>query len=273
MTYLTAEARQRPARRDRATRSTSSARALAALGAAYELLDEQQRRTGSRRSCSRPVQKALRARASARTRTFAARHCAAGPRRSAAVRRPRARATRGPSWSARSRPSTRPRTLLVELQDSMLPVEVGDPELRAGLAERPRRSSASARRARLSSCARSAAEPTARAARGTRCSGGTGSPGPARARGPASARQALERQPRLELAEAGADAVVDALAEREAAVRVLARHVEASRAREDDASWPDAASHRNSFAPSGSSTPPIVTARLVIRRQTGTEVS
>ena len=39
------------------------------------------------------------------------------------------------------------------------------------------------------------------------------------------------------------------------------------------ASWPDAASHRNSFEPSGISTPPIVTSRLVIRRHTGTDVS
>ena len=103
------------------------------LGAAYELLDERsadrleeelfggvQTAYGRAQRTHADVRRALRARRGGRS---SSRRPASGSRD---VRR---------SWSARARRSTRPTTSLVELQDSMLPVEVGDPELRAGLAE------------------------------------------------------------------------------------------------------------------------------------------
>ena len=131
MTYLAAEARQRLLD-EIADAIDELGRALSALGAAYELLDE--------RSADRledelfgPVQKAY-GRAKRTHADFAVRHGCRGAR-SRSRRRAPPRATRGSSSSARSRPSRRPRRLFVELQDSMMPVQVGDPELRAGLAD------------------------------------------------------------------------------------------------------------------------------------------
>ena len=74
-------------------------------------------------------------------------------------------------------------TLLAELQDSLLPVEVGDPELRSGLAEIRTLVGELQGRARSVRAHGSGAEPRAGAVRGRRCSGETGSPGPASARG------------------------------------------------------------------------------------------
>jgi hypothetical protein len=106
--------------------------ALAALGAAYEELDE---RSADRleEQLFRPLQRAL-GRARRTHSGFAERHGLDA----------RALAPRQPSHAA-----AQPRELvedaadavadaddrLSELQDSMRPVEVGDPELRAGLAE------------------------------------------------------------------------------------------------------------------------------------------
>ena len=66
---------------------------------------------------------------------------------------------------------------------------------------------------------------------------------------------------------------MDALPKARVAARVPRSQVEVSGSGKTAASRPAAASQRKSFAPSGSSTPPSVTGRLVTRRQTGTDVS
>ena len=107
--------------------------ALGALGDAYEQLDE---RTGDalEESLFRPAQAAY-GRAKRTYAGFAERHCA--------DRRAHVRAGVAGRRVAR-RPGVRRQAveaveeaddILAELQDSMRPVEVGDPELRAGLAE------------------------------------------------------------------------------------------------------------------------------------------
>ena len=106
--------------------------ALAALGAAYELLDE--------RSADRleeelfgPVQKAY-GRAKRTYADFAARHGLAGARRSSSPAPRRARATCARFLDRAVEAVDESEEILVELQDSGRPVEYGDPELRAGLA-------------------------------------------------------------------------------------------------------------------------------------------
>jgi hypothetical protein len=131
MAYVTAEARQQLLD-DLAVAIDELALALAALGAAYELLDE---RTADRleEELFRGVQiaygRAQRAhsgfasRYSLPARTFA-QPGAGPPSQGARAFLERAGEAIGEADGA-----------LADLQDSMLPVEVGDPELRAGLAE------------------------------------------------------------------------------------------------------------------------------------------
>ncbi|HET6548125.1 MAG TPA: hypothetical protein VFG79_06715 [Solirubrobacter sp.] len=131
MTYSSAEARQQLLD-DLAEATDALGAALAALGAGYDLLDE--------RSADRmedelfgPVQKAY-GRAQRTHADFAARYAlpsrafaqpSAGPA-SRDVRTFLQRAVEAVDEADER---------LVELQDSMMPVEVGDPELRAGLAD------------------------------------------------------------------------------------------------------------------------------------------
>ena len=131
MTYLAAEARQQLLD-DLALAIEELATALAVLGAAYELLDE---RTADRLEAElfRGVQTAY-GRAQRTHAAFAARYNLEG------------RSFEQPSPGLPSQGARRflerageaiaeADTALAELQDSLLPVEVGDPELRAGLAE------------------------------------------------------------------------------------------------------------------------------------------
>ena len=131
MTYLAAEARQRLLD-EIASGIDELGRALSALAAAYELLDE--------RSADRledewfgPVQKAY-GRAKRTHADFATRHrlpqrAFTQPSAGTASRDPRVFLQRAVEAVEEAE------DLLVELQDSMMPVQVGDPELRAGLAE------------------------------------------------------------------------------------------------------------------------------------------
>jgi hypothetical protein len=130
MAYITAEARQQLLD-DLALAIEALGTALADLGAAYELLDEQ---TADRveEQLFRPVQQAY-GRAQRTHGEFAARYGLAvrafppgkpGPASQGA----RALLDRAVDAVAEADDA------LVELQDSMMPVEVGDPELRAGLA-------------------------------------------------------------------------------------------------------------------------------------------
>jgi hypothetical protein len=131
MAYVTAEARQRLLD-DFAEAIDEIGAALAALGGAYELLDE---RTADRleEQLFRPVQLAF-GRARRTYSGFASRNGlpdrtfapgSAGPP-SRDVRVLLERATDAVEDAD---------IILTELQDSMMPVEVGDAELRAGLAE------------------------------------------------------------------------------------------------------------------------------------------
>ena len=131
MTYLTGEARQRLLD-DLALAIEELALALAVLGAAYELLDE---RSADRleEELFRGVQAAF-GRAQRTHAAFAARYSLHG--------RTFSQPSPGlPSQGARAFLERAGEAIsaadiaLAELQDSMLPVEVGDPELRAGLAE------------------------------------------------------------------------------------------------------------------------------------------
>jgi hypothetical protein len=131
MTYVAAEARQQLL--DTVAEAIDAlARGLAALGAAYELLDE---RAGDRleEELFRPVQaaygKAKRAHAG-----FAERHGL--PERAFAPATPGAasRDVKGAVQAAVAAVGEADGRLSW-LQDSMLPVEVGDPEVRAGLAD------------------------------------------------------------------------------------------------------------------------------------------
>jgi hypothetical protein len=130
MAYSTAEARQQLLE-DLAGAVDQIAVALAALGAAYELLDEH---TADRleEELFRPVQLAY-GRAQRTHAGFADRYRLAGR----AFEPP---ADLRPSRGARDIVETGVEAiaeadhLLSEIQDSMMPVEVGDAELRAGLA-------------------------------------------------------------------------------------------------------------------------------------------
>ena len=131
MTYITAEARQQLLD-DLALAVDELGMALAVLGAAYELLDE---RTADRMEAElfRGVQTAY-GRAQRTHASFAARYSLPGrtfTQPSAGLPSQGARTFLERAGEAISESDN----ALVELQDSMLPVEVGDPELRAGLAE------------------------------------------------------------------------------------------------------------------------------------------
>ncbi|MGH2948758.1 MAG: hypothetical protein ACRDPC_21310 [Solirubrobacteraceae bacterium] len=131
MAYSAAEARQQLLD-DLARAIDEIGAALAALGAVYELLDE---RTADRleEELFRPVQVAY-GRARRTHASFAERH--------GLLRRAFEPSTAGrPSQGARSLLDAAVEAvgeadrLLAEIQDSMMPVEVGDAQLRAGLAE------------------------------------------------------------------------------------------------------------------------------------------
>jgi hypothetical protein len=131
MTYTAAEGRERVLD-DLADAAEQLAVAVACLGEAYEQLDEQHA-DELEQSLFRPVQLAY-GRAQRTHTEFAARHGLDG----------RAFEPRSPGLQSQD-----PRELLEraadaatsadhvigELQDSMLPVEVGDPELRSGLSD------------------------------------------------------------------------------------------------------------------------------------------
>jgi hypothetical protein len=106
--------------------------AVAALGAAYERLDEQ---SGDRLEAAlfRPAQGAY-GRAQRTHAAFAARYGLEGRTFSPASAGLPSQGVRG--FLGRATDALQDADLaLAELQDSMLPVEVGDAELRAGLAE------------------------------------------------------------------------------------------------------------------------------------------
>jgi hypothetical protein len=106
--------------------------ALAALGAAYERLDEQ-RADELEEQLFRPVQLAY-GRAKRTHSEFAARHGLRGAEfgeASSGVESQDARALIDRAATAAREADDE----IAQLQDSMLPVEVGDPELRAGLSD------------------------------------------------------------------------------------------------------------------------------------------
>jgi hypothetical protein len=131
MAYSSAEARQQLLD-DLANAVEELGVALAALGAVYELLDEAMA-DRMEEELFRPVQVAY-GRAQRTHASFAARHGLSGR-------------TFEPSTAGRASQGARSLLdaaveavgeadhLLVEIQDSMMPVEVGDAELRAGLAQ------------------------------------------------------------------------------------------------------------------------------------------
>jgi hypothetical protein len=129
--YATAEAR-RELLRDVAAAIDEIGGALAALGAAYELLDERAA-DALEAEVFRPVQTAY-GRAQRTHAAFARRHGLHArpftPRSAGTASRPV-----GELLEAAAGAVTHADALLAELQDSMRPVEVGDQELRAGLAE------------------------------------------------------------------------------------------------------------------------------------------
>jgi hypothetical protein len=131
MTYVTAEARQQLLD-DLSIAIEELATALAVLGAAYELLDEN---TADRmeEELFRGVQIAY-GRAQRTHSSFAARYSLQGrtfTQPSAGLPSQGARAFLERAGEAIDEADN----ALVELQDSMLPVEVGDPELRAAIAD------------------------------------------------------------------------------------------------------------------------------------------
>ncbi|MTD44096.1 hypothetical protein GKE82_07205 [Conexibacter sp. W3-3-2] len=106
--------------------------AMGQLGEAYELLDEQ---TADHLEADlfRPVQQAL-GRAKATAAGFAGRH-GLGPAAVVAPGTPGVHSQGAASFvTAAGEAVEEAATLIAELQDSMAPVEVGDAELRAGLA-------------------------------------------------------------------------------------------------------------------------------------------
>lgn len=105
--------------------------ALARLGDAYDQLDE---RAGDRleEALFRPVQHAY-GRAQRTYAEFAGRHGL--PSRTFAQPGPGRHAGARPAIDAATEAITAADDTLAQLQDSMLPVEVGDPEVRAGLSE------------------------------------------------------------------------------------------------------------------------------------------
>jgi hypothetical protein len=131
MAYTDAEARQQLL--DALADATDElALALAALGAAYEQLDDQHA-DQLEEELFRPVQRAY-GRAKRTHAEFAARHGL--PSREFETPSP-GRPSTGVKGFVESAVDAvgRAETELVALQDSLMPIEVGDPELRAGLTE------------------------------------------------------------------------------------------------------------------------------------------
>lgn len=131
MAYVAGEARQHLL--DTVAEATDAiGEALAALGGAYEQLDEQ---SGDRleERLFRPVQVAY-GRAKRTYAGFAERHKLAGRSFEPASAGAPSQGVKGFLDRALERVGEAD-LILAELQDSMMPVEVGDPELRAGLAE------------------------------------------------------------------------------------------------------------------------------------------
>ena len=131
MAYITAEARQELL--DTVAEATDQlAVALGALGDADDQLDE---RSADRleEQLFRPVQAAY-GRAKRTHTEFAARHGLPGTTFPAAPPGLPSTGVKG-FIEVTQEAIERAEDILVELQDSMSPVEVGDPELRAGLAE------------------------------------------------------------------------------------------------------------------------------------------
>lgn len=131
MTYSTAEGRQQLLD-DLATATDTIARALAALGAAYELLDEVNA-DKLEEELFRPVQTAY-GRAQRTHAAFAERHGLPGRAFAPATGGAASQGAKGLIDGAMEAAEEADLTL-AELQDSMLPVEVGDAEVRAGLSE------------------------------------------------------------------------------------------------------------------------------------------
>ncbi|HEV2811935.1 MAG TPA: hypothetical protein VGW10_01680 [Solirubrobacteraceae bacterium] len=132
MTYVTAEARQELL--DEIARAIDELGvALSALGDAYEQLDERSADT-LEEELFRPVQAAY-GQAKRAHAAFASRHSLAV--RTFAPAPPAGAASHGVKGFLESAVEAVEESdaLLSELQDSLLPVEVGDQELRAGLAE------------------------------------------------------------------------------------------------------------------------------------------
>ena len=131
MAYVAGEARQQLLETV-AEATEAIGQALAALGAAYEQLDEQ---SGDRleQRLFRPVQVAY-GRAKRTHDGFAERHGLAGSSFEPASAGVPSQGVKGFLDHALESVGEAD-AILVELQDSMMPVEVGDPELRAGLAE------------------------------------------------------------------------------------------------------------------------------------------
>jgi hypothetical protein len=131
MAYATAEARQQLLD-DLATSADEISVALAALGEAYEELDEYAAER-IEEQLFRPAQAAY-ARARRTHAEFAGRHglpARAFAPQAAGVRPNDAKGAIEHAMGALAEADR----VLAELQDSMRPVEVGDPELRAGLSE------------------------------------------------------------------------------------------------------------------------------------------
>jgi hypothetical protein len=131
MAYVTAEARQ-GLLDDVAQAIDELSVALAALGAAYELLDEHSA-DRMEELLFRPVQAAY-GRAQRTHSSFAERYGLPGRTFSPASAGLPSQGIRGFLERAVEAIGEAD-MLLVEVQDSMAPVEVGDPELRAGLSE------------------------------------------------------------------------------------------------------------------------------------------
>jgi len=146
MAYATSEARQQLL--DEVARAVDQiGRALAALGEAYEQLDERAA-DALEEQLFRPVQAAY-GRAKRTHGEFAVRY---GMRRRSFAPVARGAPSRGVRGFLDDAVDavTQADHDLAELQDSLLPIEVGDPELRAGLADvRVQLAQISARAARL----------------------------------------------------------------------------------------------------------------------------
>lgn len=131
MTYTTAQAREQLL--DTVAEATDAiGLALAELGEAYEQLDEQTAET-LERELFRPLQRAY-GRAKRTCASFADRHGLNGRAFQSVAPGAPSRGVKGLLDRAVEY-AAKADSLLATLQDSMLPVEVGDGELRAGLEE------------------------------------------------------------------------------------------------------------------------------------------